>query len=79
MSTIATIRLVEEGFKNVFLCTGDDMLAAIKVYLSIGYTPCLYASDQKSRWSDICHKIGLSYTPDEWPTPEEYIRGNNLG
>lgn len=73
LCAIATRRLREEGFRNVFLCTGDDMPAAVRVYLRVGYVPCLYASDQRDRWARICEATGSSFVPDEWPTPEEYL------
>jgi len=69
----ATSRLVDEGFRRVFLCTGDDMLDAIRVYLRLGYVPCIHASDQAERWSRICEATGCVFEPDRWPTPAEYM------
>lgn len=74
LSSLATIRLQEEGFRNIFLCTGDDMPGAIQVYRRIGYVPCLYAEDQGSRWARICEMTGTEYRPDEWPTLQEYAK-----
>jgi GNAT superfamily N-acetyltransferase len=75
LSSLATIRLQDEGFPLIFLCTGEDMPRAIQVYLRLGYVPCLYASDQRARWARICETTGTAYVPDQWPTPEEYLSG----
>ncbi len=73
LCALATIRLKEDGFKKVFLCTGEDMPQAIRVYLRLGYIPCIYASDQRDRWAQICQEIGNPFEPDQWPTQEEYV------
>lgn len=75
LSALATRRLQDEGFTSIFLCTGDDLTAAMRVYLQLGYRPCLYASDQRDRWARICESLGLAFEPDDWPTPEEYLSG----
>lgn len=73
LSALATSRLQREGFRRIFLCTGDDLKPAIRIYLQLGYLPCIYASDQLFRWERICSQINVSYEPDRWPTPEEYL------
>ena len=75
LSSLATKRLLDDGFDRVFLCTGDDMLDAIRVYRRIGYIPCLYASDQRERWARICEATKGAFAPQHWPTPEEYLTG----
>ncbi len=49
------------------------MTPAIRVYLRLGYLPCMYASDQQSRWAQICERIEVPFEPDQWPTQEEYV------
>jgi mycothiol synthase len=75
LSALATRRLLDAGFRRVFLCTGDDMPAAIGVYLRLGYVPCLHAPDQRDRWARICDVVGVPFDPERWPTHEEYLRG----
>lgn len=75
LSALATIRLQRDGHGTIFLCTGDDLTSAIRVYLRLGYLPCLYASDQRDRWARICEAIGHPFEPDGWPTPQEYACG----
>ena len=54
---MATERLLAAGFDNIFVSTGDEMLPAIRVYLGLGYLPCLYAPDQRERWIAISRLI----------------------
>jgi mycothiol synthase len=75
LSALATLRLHHDGFRRIFLCTGDDLLPAIRVYLDLGYVPCLYASDQPERWRRICEAIDRPHRPEAWPTPAEYGGG----
>lgn len=74
LSNLATSRLQKEGFRRIFLCTGDDLIEAIRVYLQIGYIPCFYASDQRERWNQICKKAGLKFDPDSWPSLKDYVQ-----
>jgi ribosomal protein S18 acetylase RimI-like enzyme len=73
LSTIATHRLLDDGYRTIFLCTGDDLTAAISVYRKMGYVPCMYADDQHERWQRICEAIGLPFEPECWPTVQEYL------
>jgi GNAT superfamily N-acetyltransferase len=75
LSSIVTARLIGEGFPHVVVVTGDDLLAAIRVYRGIGYLPYLYAPDQPERWRRICELAGLVYAPADWPTdPQAFPR-----
>jgi len=77
LSAQATARLVRDGFRRVFLCTGDDLVPAIGLYRRIGYLPCLYAADQPDRWSRICSQLQVPFEPLRWPTLEEYTRDHS--
>lgn len=70
---LATERLLTEGFENIFVCTGDDMLPAIRVYLGLGYVPCLYAPDQRARWEIISHSIPQCQDQSQWVNRADYI------
>ena len=73
LSTLATQRLLDDGYRTHFLCTGDDLTAAISVYLRMGYVPCMYAADQRERWARICAEIDQPFEPDRWPTVEAHL------
>jgi ribosomal protein S18 acetylase RimI-like enzyme len=75
LSALATARLQRDGFRRIFVCTGDDLTAAIGIYLRLGYLPCLYASDQREPWAGVCETVGHRFEPDRWPTLEEYVAG----
>jgi GNAT superfamily N-acetyltransferase len=74
LSALATSRLQREGFRRIFLSTGDDLTGAIRVYLRLGYVPCFYASDQRARWNRICQDTGWEFEPDSWPSLKDYLR-----
>jgi mycothiol synthase len=41
-------------------------LAAIKIYLKLGYVPFLYAPEMPERWQQVCAALGWAYTPETW-------------
>jgi len=73
LCALATLRLQEEGFRRIFLSTGEDMPAAIRVYLRLGFVPCLLDMRQRDPWARICRAVGAPFDPERWPTREEYL------
>jgi predicted dehydrogenase/RimJ/RimL family protein N-acetyltransferase len=49
----ATARLIEVGYRRIYLKTEDHRLPALKIYLSLGYEPFLYADGMADRWQAI--------------------------
>jgi mycothiol synthase len=66
VSAAVTRRLIGAGYESIRVGTQDHRLAAIKVYLRLGYVPYLYAGDMAERWQRICAKLGRPFTPEEW-------------
>jgi mycothiol synthase len=66
VSAAATRRLIDAGYESIRVGTQDHRLAAIQVYLRLGYVPYLYAEDMAERWRQICAKLHCPYTPWEW-------------
>jgi mycothiol synthase len=62
----ATTRLIEAGYRQIQLHTEDWRLAALKIYLKLGYVPSLYTETMPERWRAVCAQLGLPFTPDEW-------------
>jgi mycothiol synthase len=60
-------RFTQAGYRRIYLRTDDWRLPAIKVYLSLGFVPFLFAEDMPGRWEEVCAKLGWPYTPLEWP------------
>lgn len=57
-----TNRLVAEGCRRPFLGTEDLRLAAIALYLKLGWRPYVYRDDMESRWRSIFANLGLEFT-----------------
>jgi mycothiol synthase len=53
----STQRLIQAGYRRVYLSTDDFRLPAIKVYLDAGFEPLLYQDDMAGRWADIRRKL----------------------
>ncbi|MEX0749999.1 MAG: GNAT family N-acetyltransferase [Dehalococcoidia bacterium] len=57
-----TNRLVDEGYARPWLGTEDDRLAALDIYLNLGWRPYLYATDMESRWRAILARLGRAFS-----------------
>ncbi len=67
ISAAVVRRLLEAGYKNIYLNTEDWRLAALSIYLRLGWVPLLYMPDMEERWRDVCAKLGWPFTPKTWP------------
>ncbi len=79
LSALALRRLLTDGYRRIFVCTGDDLLPAIRIYLRLGFVPCLYAADQRERWQVICERIDAPYEPERWPDVAAYLGRTGTG
>jgi len=61
-----TARLIAAGYRNIHLYTEHWRLAAIKLYLKLGYAPFLYTPEMPKRWREICEQLGWPYIPEQW-------------
>lgn len=59
--TAATRRLVEAGYRDVYLSTDDWRLPAIRTYLHLGYVPLLFAPDMEERWRVVARDLGMRF------------------
>ena len=60
-ATAAVIRRFDElGLHDCILFTDDQRLAAIKVYLALGWLPVLSAPDMRERWGRVLGLLGVS-------------------
>lgn len=57
VSAAVTARLIGAGYRDIHLHTEDERLAAVKVYLRLGYVPFLYAPGMENRWQAIYSKL----------------------
>jgi len=56
----------DAGCRRIYLKTDDWRLAAIKVYLKLGFEPFLFLPDMRERWEAVCERL-------EWPFGREEV------
>jgi mycothiol synthase len=55
-----TRRLIHAGYHRIYLTTDDFRLAAIRLYLLLGYVPFLFDKRMQARWQRVYQQL-------EWP------------
>lgn len=60
-------RLLQAGYRTMYLNTDDWRLPAIAIYLRLGWAPFLYAEDMEARWRTVCDQVSWPFTPEDWP------------
>jgi mycothiol synthase len=69
-----TARLIAGGYRRIYLETHDFRLAAIRIYLAMGWVPLLYQDDMQPRWRAVHQQLGLPFTAlerHEAPVPAQ--------
>jgi len=61
VAACATNRLAEAGYKRPCLGTEDFRVAAISIYLKLGWVPYMYREDLVPRWQAIFAKLERGY------------------
>jgi len=69
VSAAVTGRFMAEGFRDIHLYTEDYRLAALKIYLELGYVPYLYLPEMVDRWQGVCAALDWPFTPSGWRRP----------
>lgn len=64
--SLVTARFIELGYQNIHLFTEDFRLAALHLYLQMGYQPLLYLPEMHERWQTVCEAINWTFEPDVW-------------
>lgn len=59
-------RLKEAGYQNIYLGTHPFRLAAIKIYIELGWQPYIYTDDMAQVWADIYTDLKLNRNIDSW-------------
>ena len=54
-------RLYETGYRFFSLLTDDFRLAAVKIYLDLGWKPWLYLDDMEGRWRALAETLKRDY------------------
>jgi len=71
-----TARFLGAGYRRIYLRTDDWRLAAIQVYLKLGYVPFLHAPDMEGRWRAVCEKLAWPFRPAQ-PRRQSPSRGSS--
>jgi len=58
VTAAATARMIQAGFRRIYLNTDDGRLPAIKVYLELGYEPYLFCDGMAERWQAVRQALG---------------------
>lgn len=62
-----TCRLLQAGYRRIFLTTDDHRLSAINLYRTLGYVPFLFAHSMPARWEKVCRQLAWEWPPGNWP------------
>jgi mycothiol synthase len=71
ISAAVTRRLIEAGYRRIFLETDDFRLPAIKIYLKLGWVPLLFQEDMPARWQAVCKQLGWKFCPERWASTSD--------
>lgn len=78
VAAAATNRLIEVSYKNIYVTTDDHRLAAIKIFIKIGFVPNLYRHDMYDRWKNIYKCLGQPFQPEQWDKLKNDLMNNQL-
>jgi mycothiol synthase len=69
-------RLIEAGYRHIFVGVQGWRLPAVKCYLRLGFVPLLHADELLPRWRRVCQQIGWADSESDWPTSLASITGS---
>jgi mycothiol synthase len=60
-------RLIEGGYRHIFVGVQGWRLPAVKCYLGLGFVPLLHHEALLPRWLRVCEQVGWTAREAEWP------------
>lgn len=60
-SAAALRRILDAGYREIYLLTDDFRLPAIKTYLRLRFRPYVGARGTRRRWRNVCKELGIDY------------------
>jgi mycothiol synthase len=60
-------RLIDIGYRHIFVGVQGWRLPAVKCYLRLGFVPLLHTEELLPRWRRICEQIAWPVNEAEWP------------
>jgi mycothiol synthase len=73
---LVVIRLIEAGYRHIFVGVQGWRLPAVRCYLGLGFVPLLHADELLSRWRKVCQQIGWAGSEADWPTSLASLTGS---
>jgi mycothiol synthase len=68
VTALVVRRLIEAGYRHIFVGVQGWRLPAVKCYLRLGFVPFLHDGDLLGRWQRICNQIGWPVNEERWPS-----------
>ena len=65
-------QLITSGERLIYCSTQDERLAAIRIYLEMGFHP-VHRPDKIDRWQTICGHLDWPFTPQAWGWPGDAV------
>jgi mycothiol synthase len=69
-------RLIEAGYRHIFVGVQGWRLPAVQCHLSLGFVPFLHHEDLLPRWRRVCGQIGWAVREGEWPQSLSAVVGS---
>jgi mycothiol synthase len=60
-------RLIEAGYRHIFVGVQGWRLPAVRCYLRLGFVPLLHTDELLPRWRRVCDQLGWAVREAEWP------------
>lgn len=57
VTVLCVNRLIEIGYKNIYVTTDEHRLPAIKTFLNVGFVPNYYSNQIKTKWESVFFKL----------------------
>ena len=65
VSAAVVARLIAGGYQHIHLYTEHFRLAALKIYLDMGFRP-IPMPETDQLWKTVCEQLNWPHRPDEW-------------
>lgn len=66
-SALVVRRFLTAGYECIRVSVPGCQLAAIRLYLKLGFVPFLHAADSNARWERVCGELHWEFSPEQWP------------
>ena len=76
MVALVVARLIEAGYRHIFVGVQGWRLSAVRCYLGLGFVPLLHADGLLPRWRRVCQQVGWAASEADWPTSLSSITGS---